>query len=85
MDIKQLRNEIDEVDSDLLKLFLRRMELSRQIALWKKEEGKAIFDPVREEEKLKAIAEASGDEMQEYSARLWAEIMRLSKKYQEQI
>ncbi|MBO5975808.1 MAG: chorismate mutase, partial [Oscillospiraceae bacterium] len=60
MDINELRSEIDKVDSELLKLFARRMELSREIALWKKAEGKAIFDPVREQEKLSAIAEKSG-------------------------
>ncbi len=85
MDIKELRNEIDAVDSELLKLFLRRMELSRQIALWKKAEGKAVFDPAREQEKLSAIATESGEAMEEYSAELWKELMRLSRKYQEQI
>lgn len=85
MDINELRSEIDKVDSELLKLFARRMALSREIALWKKAEGKAIFDPVREQEKLSAIAEKSGEEMKEYSAGLWKELMRLSRKYQEQI
>ncbi len=85
MDIKELRNEIDAVDSALLKLFLRRMELSREIALWKKAEGKEIFDSAREQEKLSAIAMESGEAMEEYSAELWRELMKLSRKYQEQI
>ncbi len=85
MDIKELRNEIDKVDSELLALFIRRMELSRDIAIWKKTEGKAISDPVREQEKLSAIAMESGEAMEEYSTELWKELMRLSRKYQEQI
>ena len=85
MDIKELRNEIDKLDSEILKLFIRRKELSRDIALWKKTEGKAIFDPVREQEKLSAITIESGEAMEEYSTELWRELMRLSRKYQEQI
>lgn len=85
MDIKELRDEIDGVDNELLKLFLRRMELSREIALWKKAEGKEILDPAREREKLSAIAKESGEEMKEYSTELWSQLMRLSRKYQEQI
>ena len=82
MDIAELRNEIDIVDRELLELFLRRMEISAEVAAWKKANGRAFHDPQREEEKLSAIAAASPETMAGYSRRLWAKLMELSRDYQ---
>lgn len=81
MDIKELRKEIDAVDGELLRLFLRRMELSAEIAAVKKAEGRPVFDPERETQKLSRIASASGA-MGEYALDLWEKLMELSRKYQ---
>ena len=37
MEIKQLREKIDEIDDQLVRLFTQRMELSGQVAAYKKE------------------------------------------------
>ena len=37
MDLSNLRNEIDKIDDELVKLFCQRMELSAQIADYKKQ------------------------------------------------
>ena len=37
MDLKQLRDGIDEIDSGILSLFLKRMELCRNVADYKRE------------------------------------------------
>lgn len=83
MELSELRLEIDDIDSRLVELFRRRMEVSRGIAEAKKAEGRRVYDPVREREKLATIAEASGEDMREYSTILWSLLMDLSKTYQQ--
>ena len=57
MDIKELRSQIDGIDSQLVKLFTERMEVSARIADYKKENGMPIFIPGREREKLQSVAD----------------------------
>ena len=85
MDIKELRAEIDRVDAELLRLFCRRMELSKDVALWKKEQGHPIFDSLREEEKLSRVAAEAEENMGEYARELWKKLMDLSKDYQKSL
>ena len=37
MELKELRNRIDEIDSKILRLFEQRMSVCRKVALYKKE------------------------------------------------
>ena len=37
MDLKQLRDGIDDIDSQILTLFMKRMELCKGVAEYKKE------------------------------------------------
>ena len=37
MELKELRCRIDEIDDQLVKLFVQRMEVSAQVAAYKKE------------------------------------------------
>ncbi|MBQ9733514.1 MAG: chorismate mutase, partial [Clostridia bacterium] len=85
MDIQELRQQIDSIDTELVELFRRRMDVSRDIAECKKKEGRKVYDPVREREKLAEIAEKSGEDMREYSTILWSLLMDLSKTYQERL
>lgn len=85
MKLDELRVQIDEIDREIVELFSRRMEISRSIALCKKAEGKNIFDPLREEKKLKRIAEISSGEMKDYTRSLYSLLMELSKDYQEKV
>lgn len=83
MELNELRQQIDEIDGRMLELFCKRMEVSRHIAECKKSSGRPVYDPVREREKLVQIAEASGEDMREYSTILWSLLMDLSKTCQE--
>ncbi len=85
MELKDLRQQIDSIDAQLVELFHQRMDVSRDIAQCKKAEGRRVYDPVREREKLAEIAEASGEDMREYSTILWSLLMDLSKTYQERM
>ena len=45
MDIKDLRDQIDDIDEELITLFLKRMNLSLQIAEYKKKHNLPIYVP----------------------------------------
>jgi len=82
MSIKELRNEIDEIDESLVKLFKKRMEVSSDIAAYKKEHGKAIYDPERERDLLLRVSELAGEDAGDYTSVLYSTIIELSKSYQ---
>jgi len=46
--IDDLRQEIDAIDSDLLRIFNRRADLALKIGEIKKELGLGVYDPARE-------------------------------------
>lgn len=85
MDIQELRGRIDDVDDELVALFLRRMEVSAQIGAYKKERGLPIFVPEREQEKLADVAAKAGPEMAGYVKRLYDAIFTLSRDYQNEV
>lgn len=84
MDINELRSKIDGVDDKLLELFLERMELSVEIANYKKENELPVLSKSREREVLARVAEKSGD-LEMYTHRLFTTLMDLSKARQSQL
>lgn len=50
MDLKELRKQINEIDDEILSLYLKRMDISKQIGQYKKEHNLPIYDSKREEE-----------------------------------
>ena len=85
MSIENLRNEIDAVDSQLVSLFEKRMEIAGRIAEYKKENSLPVFDKSREEEVLKKLADRSDEEMKDYVVSLYERIFELSRSYQEKL
>lgn len=61
MTLEEIRSEIDEIDAELLPLFLRRMNCAEKVAEIKKGTGRAVFDPVREKKILDDAAAKAGD------------------------
>lgn len=49
-ELNKYRNEIDEIDKKITELFERRMDISKEIARCKKEQGIGILNAKREEE-----------------------------------
>ena len=85
MDLQDFRRRIDETDDKLLQLFKERMDISRQIALYKKEHGLSVFDAARERDKLAVMGEKAGDEFRPYVYRLYNLLFELSRDYQESV
>ncbi|MEO9310502.1 MAG: aminotransferase class I/II-fold pyridoxal phosphate-dependent enzyme [Nitrososphaera sp.] len=55
--IDQLRNKIDEITLQMIKLLKERTEVSKQIGELKKSSGLGIFDETREEQLRKEVSE----------------------------
>lgn len=50
LDINELREEIDEIDEQLVKLFEKRMEISLKVAQYKKKNNLPIINAEREKQ-----------------------------------
>ena len=64
MDLKELRKNIDEIDRELVDLFVRRMSISAEVAEYKREVGMPVLDPARERALLERVSNMSGDEFE---------------------
>ena len=84
MDLAEIRKEIDQIDVDLITLLEKRMVLVSQVALYKRQTGKAVLDTQREQIILEKVAN-SGPE-QQYAATLgqtFSDLLKHSRAYQE--
>jgi len=78
----EYRNEIEELDSKIAELLVRRMELSKKIGEYKKEQGLQIYDPKREEElKNKNILQVNEEYRRAYQ-QVFETILKVSKELQ---
>lgn len=85
MDLKQLRNKIDEIDGQILSLFLERMEVCRNVAEYKRVNNLPVFQGGREDEIIKRIKEQTADpNLENGTAALFTTIMDISKHLQNQ-
>lgn len=82
MDIKELRNEIDAIDDQLVKLFCQRMDVAAKVADYKRENNMPILVPARERQILADVAEKAGEEMGNYTRVLYSMLFELSRSYQ---
>lgn len=80
-----IREKIDQVDKEMIRLFEERMELTNEVANYKKKNHKKIFDKVREEEKIIKIKSFTKSSFNEKAAEeLFSQIMAISRKFQYQ-
>lgn len=83
MDIQDLRNQINELDAQLVPLFLKRMGMSLEVAKYKQANQMPVLDRTRERELLKKVSSMTDDaDLSLYTRLLYAEIMGLSRSYQ---
>ena len=48
LDLQKLRDEIDRIDKQIVDLYESRMEICKEVAEYKIETGKKVFDRVRD-------------------------------------
>ena len=83
MKLSELREQISQIDQDMLELFIKRMEVSRLIGLYKKERHLPIFDERREKEIIdKQKALLNNPDLWPFYKPFIKELMNVSKEYQ---
>lgn len=81
LELSEIREEINKIDEQLLKLFLQRMKCSGQVADYKVEHNMPVFNAARENEILDKIAAKSGD-YSDSMRLLYSTIMNVSRALQ---
>ncbi len=86
MDLLELRSQIDEIDRQIVALYEKRMAVCENVARYKIETGKRIFDKAREEEKIKKVKSLTHNDFNSYGIEeLFEQIMAMSRKLQYQL
>lgn len=79
MNLQEVREQIDRIDSDLIRLFNERLDLAPSVVKAKIEMDKPIFDPARERDKLASIAQGAPESRQAQLVSLFSLLMNMNK------
>lgn len=83
LDLQEIRNKLDEIDTRLVQLFEERMVLCRDVAEFKISTGKPVYDGEREKQKLEAVrTQAHGAFNSQGVYELFTQLMIMSRRYQ---
>lgn len=86
LDLNEIRQQIDEIDSSIVDMFEKRMELCKNVALYKIENGKKVLDKQRENEKIAKVVELADNDFNKHGVEeLFTQIMAISRKLQYQL
>lgn len=82
-DLTELRTEIDGIDRQIVSLFEQRMAVTDEVAEYKIETGKKVFDREREEQKLETLRGLTHNDFNRHGVEeLFQQIMSMSRKKQ---
>lgn len=81
-DLNEIRQNIDKVDNQLVKLFLERMDVAGQIADYKRENNLPVLDRARERQKIADVLEQVPDESKAYVMALFNTLFEVSRSEQ---
>lgn len=85
-DLQELRNEIDQIDREIVELFEKRMGISADVAKYKISTGKKVFDKDRERSKLETLSGLAHSDFNRHGVEeLFQQIMSMSRKLQYQL
>ena len=84
MELSEIREKIDTVDEQLLKLFLERMSLAEEVAAYKNEHHLPILNKERERAVLARVTEQSG-EKERYAYHLFSTLFELARSRQAEL
>lgn len=83
IDLDKCRQELDEIDADIIRLFERRMDVCKEVAEYKISTGKKVLDTQREQQKIeKTKALTNNEEYKEQAGELIRQLMSMSRKLQ---
>ena len=85
MDLDIIRQEIDQIDDQIVKLLEERMHLVEGVVAYKKASGKPILDTNREAVIFEKVRNRVGDKRyQETIVATFSDILKRSRDYQDQ-
>ncbi|CEX04938.1 chorismate mutase/prephenate dehydratase [Streptococcus pneumoniae] len=85
MDLDIIRQEIDQIDDQIVKLLEERMHLVEEVVAYKKASGKPILDTKRETVIFEKIRSRVEDKRyQETIVATFSDILKRSRDYQDQ-
>ncbi len=79
MDIQDYRAKIDQVDSELVRLYGERMKITREIGRYKREHNLPVLDTERERNLLNRVGEMAGEENENGVRALFGFLMSQSR------
>jgi chorismate mutase/prephenate dehydratase len=82
MELSDYRAKIDTLDREIVGLMVKRLALSRDIAVYKAAHRRPVYDPERERRKLAELTAAAGDETAPAIDALYSLIFDLSRSEQ---
>ena len=85
MDLAIIRQEIDQIDDQIVKLLEERMHLVEGVVAYKKASGKPILDSKREEVIFEKVRNrVTNKSYQETIVSTFSDILKRSRDYQDQ-
>ena len=85
MDLNSIRQEIDQIDDQIVKLLEERMHLVEEVVAYKKASGKPILDSKREEVIFEKVrSRVTNKSYQETIVATFSDILKRSRDYQDQ-
>ncbi len=82
-DLNTCRQEIDAIDTQIMKLFEQRMKVSKNVIEYKLAHDMEIFQPEREKAVIeKNVQRMESEELKTYGAAFIQDVMDISKSYQ---
>lgn len=85
-DLLEIRQEIDEIDQELVRLYQQRMGLAEEVAAYKIANHKNVYDKEREQQKLDMLSGMAKDDfLRQGVLELFEQIMSTSRKRQYKI
>lgn len=81
MNIEQIKNEISNINEEMLKLFIRHLELTVEAGKLREADGKPLYDRKAEEATMEFAVANSPQNMQNYSIEFFRNMINLSKDY----
>ena len=84
MDLDIIRQEIDQIDDQIVKLLEERMHLVEGVVAYKKASGKPILDTKREEAIFEKVrSRISNKKYEESIVAIFSDILKRSRDYQD--
>ena len=82
MDLKDIRNNIDEIDDKICELYIKRMALVDEVGKYKVEHNIGTENTLREKEILTRVTDKMPDDIKLYGKEVYTAMFDTSKAYQ---